>query len=546
MGKYNLQMRSSNSTEEPVLTATVKSIENDAVAGQDTCKNEPNGHCHAANLQMASLTGLTTEKDVDVRRSSDGGQNAKSGQEEDQKQEETRPRIISQVAATLVMAFIHVGVGAVYGYSGVTLPELTDPDTQDLFLGPYEVSLLASLSDLGGAFGSVVGGVLLMRLGQRTTALLGLPISAACWLAMAFAHSPTLLLSMWFVVGFVTGFLSPAASMYVLEVSHKNIRGLLFGIVTTARRFGIIFVFGIGGLRVGWRAIGFASSALVAVPLVGLLFMPSSPRWLVTRGRLEEAKDSLSFFRGKSYDVSSELASIVEQVERSQRRKSGFKDQLRMMMEPSTRRALALMGFLSLLSPFSGIVVVIGYAVPILQITKADIDAYMSALLTAVVFAAGTVIHICIVDRVGRKPLLVVSFLFSTLCMATLGWYFYAQTTEIDVSAYGWAPVASMVAFLFSMGVGQPVINILQGELLPTSVRATGISVILIFMYLGSFASAFTYPMITSAMGVHGAFWIYSGVCITIVIVGAVCLPETRGRALEEITKAAPADNVGE
>ncbi|XP_063597970.1 facilitated trehalose transporter Tret1-2 homolog [Penaeus indicus] len=546
MGKYNLHLRSSNSPRDPVITAAVKGIENDTFVEQDTSQNEQNGRCHAASLQMKSLAGHTTEGDVDVPRASEGGQNVTSGQHGGQKRAETRPRILTQVAATLVMAFVHMGIGAVYGYTGVTLPELTDPETQDLFLSPYEVAFFASLADLGGAFGSVFGGVLLLRLGQRTTSLLGLPLNAACWLVMAFAHSTTLLLSMWFVLGFVTGFLSPAASMYVLEVSHKDIRGLLFGIVTTARRFGIIFVFGIGGLRIGWRAVGFASSALVAVPLVGSLFLPNSPRWLVTRGRFEEARDSLSFFRGNSYDISSELASITEQVERSQRRKSGFKDQVRMMMEPSTRKNMALMGFLSLLSPFSGIVVVIGYAVPILQINKADIDAYMSALLTSVVFAAGTVVHICIVDRVGRKPLLVVSFLLCTLCMASLGGYFYVQTTDIDVSAYGWAPAASMIAFLFLMGIGAPVINILQGELLPTSVRATGISVILIFMYLGSFTSAFTYPLISSAVGVHGAFWIYSGVCITIAIVGAVCLPETRGRSLEEITKTAPAQSTQE
>ncbi|XP_042872927.1 facilitated trehalose transporter Tret1-2 homolog [Penaeus japonicus] len=541
MGKYNIHLTSSTSPEDPVLTSSIKGIDNDAFTEQETHQN---GHCNATSLQMKSLAEHTTQKDVEVFRSCEGAQiPRKSDPQLDQAHAETKPRLINQVAAAMVMAFVHVGIGAVYGYTGVTLPELTDPSSDDLILGPYEVAFFASLSDLGGAFGSIVGGLMLVRLGQRTTSLLALPMSGACWLAMAFAHSQTFLLAMWFFLGFVSGLLSPAASMYVLEVSHKDIRGFLFGIVTTARRIGIIFVFGIGSLRVGWRTIGFACSAVVAIPLTGLLFLPHSPRWLVTRGRFEEAKDSLSFFRGNSYDSSSELASITEQVDRTQRRKSGFSNQVRMIMEPSTRKALALMILLSLLSPFSGIVVVIGYAVPILQMNKANIDEYMGALLTSVVFAVGTVIHICIVDRIGRKPLLVTSFLFSTLCMGCLGGYFYLQTTVVDVSAYGWVPVASMVLFLFSVGIGQPVINIMQGELLPTSVRPTGISLIQIFMYLGSFASAFTYPLISSAVGEYGAFWLYGGVCLTIATIGGVCLPETRGRSLEEITKGASSHN---
>lgn len=236
MGKYNLHLRSSNSPRDPVLTAAMKGIENDAFVEQDTCQKEQNSRCHVASLQMNSLAGHATERNVGALKASEGGQNATSGHDEDQKRAEKRPRIFTQVrfcvhaynfvlgcvyayiranaharthmyiwtcthirahiqnpppilppprtptphhhhnhppsstlhtstpqqnknltqtnthkqeltsllhhqvAATLVMAFVHMGIGTVYGYTGVTLPDLTDPDTQDLFLSPYEVA----------------------------------------------------------------------------------------------------------------------------------------------------------------------------------------------------------------------------------------------------------------------------------------------------------------------------------------------------------------------------------------------------------------------
>lgn len=378
---------------------------------------------------------------------------------------------------------------------------------------------------------------LLMRLGHRVLLLLGLPISACAWLGLAFAQTPMMLQTMRFIVGLTGSFTLPAGNMYILEVSHKTLRGLLFGLVTTSRQAGVLFVYAIGSLGLGWRTTALICSGVAILPVVGLLFLPNSPRWLITQGHFNEAQKSLTFYRGAFYDSEPEMNAIMDQVGENGPEKNSIRAQLRIMTEPSTLKTLLLLLFISLLYNFSGYNVLIAYIVPILQSASIDMDAYVSAMLIGAVRVAGTVIHLTVVDRMGRKPLLVSSYVSCALCIACLGGYFYFQSISGYVNYFGWVPLTSLVIFVLFTGVGQPVIFILQGELLPTSFRATGVSLILCLVFLGSFTAIRTYSLASAFMGEHGTFWLYGGVCFVIALVSAVSLPETRGRSLEEITQ---------
>ncbi|XP_037801166.1 facilitated trehalose transporter Tret1-2 homolog [Penaeus monodon] len=445
--------------------------------------------------------------------------------------------ITCQVLAALLISLVHLGIGTTYGFSGVMLPELTDRGTSDLFLDESQAAFFSSLSDLGGFFGSVLSMALLMRLGHRVLLLLGLPISACAWLGLAFAQTPTMLQTMRFIVGLTGSFTLPAGNMYILEVSHKTLRGLLFGLVTTSRQAGVLFVYAIGSLGLGWRTTALICSGVAILPVVGLLFLPNSPRWLITQGLFTEAQKSLTFYRGALYDSEPEMNAIMDQVGENGPEKNSIRAQLRIMTEPSTLKTLLLLLFISLLYNFSGYNVLIAYIVPILQSASIDMDAYVSAMLIGAVRVAGTVIHLTVVDRMGRKPLLVSSYVSCALCIACLGGYFYFQSISGYVNYFGWVPLTSLVIFVLFTGVGQPVIFILQGELLPTSFRATGVSLILCLVFLGSFTAIRTYSLASAFMGEHGTFWLYGGVCFVIALVSAVSLPETRGRSLEEITQ---------
>ncbi|XP_027233197.2 facilitated trehalose transporter Tret1-2 homolog [Penaeus vannamei] len=480
---------------------------------------------------------LDGENKPDVRKDSPHreqgtGQDGKAADEN----EGQKVKYTWQVVATLVMSLIHLSVGTIYGYPGVMLPELTDPSTTDIFLSTNEAALFSSLSSLGAGFGAILGGVFLVRLGQRTTLLIGVPLTAAAWLGLAFAGVPWLIHAMRCVLGITTGFIAPATGIYILEISHKKSRGVFYGVLTTVRQMGFLCVYALGSSDLGWRNVSLVCAGIALVPFLALFFLPNAPRWLVTQNRVEEARKSLAFFRGKDYDSTSELKAITDQVGQHAEQNKSFITQVKMMMEPATLRTLALLVVISVLSTLSGYIIVTTYTVTILQSTQGDLDAYISTIIIGAVRVGGTLVHLAVIDRFGRKPLLVASFALGTLCVAGLGGYFYIQNTTGDASYLGWLPLTCMVVLIFCMGIGQPVVSIVQGELLPTTVRAAGVSLIMILLFLAGFVLIQTYPLLSGALGEHGAFWLYSGASLALVLVGGLRLPETRGRSLEEIS----------
>ncbi|KAK8742162.1 hypothetical protein OTU49_002150, partial [Cherax quadricarinatus] len=117
-------------------------------------------------------------------------------------------------------------------FSGITLPQLTDPQTNDLFLNQSQTAFFGSLGYLGGAVGCCVSAPLVVKLGRRVTLLVTLPIIVASWLSLALSQTVWLILTSRTILGFTNGITFTAAFLYTIEIAHKNIRGILSGIIT--------------------------------------------------------------------------------------------------------------------------------------------------------------------------------------------------------------------------------------------------------------------------------------------------------------------------
>ncbi|KAK8377689.1 hypothetical protein O3P69_013971 [Scylla paramamosain] len=217
--------------------------------------------------------------------------------------------------ATLVMALIQIQAGTAFCFSGVTLPQMTDAATEDLFLDPHQAALFGSLVNLGAVAGTCLSWPLLVRLGQRKTLLVGLPFSLLAWFTLAFSPTTWLLQMARFILGLTMSMLTPAANLYLLEISHRKIRGRLLGTMTLSRNLGGLVVTLIGSLPLSWRQVGLLCSIFSVLPILGVFFLPNSPRWLITQNRMDEAHSALVFFRKTTYDPLPELHDITEQAE---------------------------------------------------------------------------------------------------------------------------------------------------------------------------------------------------------------------------------------
>lgn len=389
--------------------------------------------------------------------------------------------------------------------------------------------------NLGAVAGTCLTWPLLVRLGQRATLLLGLPLCFLSWLTLVFSSSVWLLQTARFILGLTTCLMTPAANLYLLEISHRKTRGRLLGVMTLSRNLGGLVVTLIGSSSLSWRHVGLVCSSLSVLPLLGVLWLPNSPRWLMTQGREKDALFALSFFRKKGYDTTPELREITEQVENKGSPGSSIWGQLNMLFHSQTLSTLCVLSLITVLVAFCGTYPLSSYLVPILEAAQDDRDPYVSAVMYSSVRILGIVIHLAVVDKLGRKPLIIASFSLCAVSTAAYATYFHLLDKTMAAEA-SWLPLTLLLLFSLFSGVGLPVIPALQGELLPTNCRAAGLSLLTCVLMLGGFTSSHTYFMTAQALGQDGAFWLFSCCSTLLVLVAIFCVPETKGRTLEDIS----------
>lgn len=389
--------------------------------------------------------------------------------------------------------------------------------------------------NLGAVAGTCLAWPLLVRLGQRATLQLGLPLCFLSWLTLVFSSSVWLLQTARFTLGLTTCLMTPAANLYLLEISYRKTRGRLLGAMTLSRNLGGLVVTLIGSSSLSWRHVGLVCSSLSIIPLLGVLWLPNSPRWLMTQGREEDALSALSFFRKKSYDPTPELREITEQVESKDSLGSSIWGQLRMLFNNQTLSTLCILGLITVLVAFCGTYPLSSYLVPILEAAQDDRDPYVSAVMYSSVRILGIVVHLAVVDKLGRKPLIIASFSLCAVSTAAYATYFHLLNKTM-VTEVNWLPLTLLLLFSLFSGVGLPVIPALQGELLPTNCRAVGLSLLTCVLMLGGFTSSHTYFMTAQTLGQDGAFWLFSCCSALLVVVSIIWVPETKGRTLEDIS----------
>ncbi|CAD1478514.1 unnamed protein product [Heterotrigona itama] len=172
------------------------------------------------------------------------------------------------------------------------------------------------------------------------------------------------------------------------------------------------------------------------------------------------------------------------------------------------------------------------------QDAGSSIDENVSTIIVGIVNFISTFVAASVIDKLGRKMLLYISGVSMCLTLFTFGTFFYVKASGTDVTSFGWIPLLSLIVYVigFSLGFG-PIPWLMMGEILPVKIRGSAASVATAFNWTCTFVVTKTYEDIVSVIGPYGTFWMFG----TIVVVGfvfvIVCVPETRGRSLEEIEK---------
>jgi sugar porter (SP) family MFS transporter len=323
--------------------------------------------------------------------------------------------------------------------------------------------------------------------------------------------------------------------MYIAETSPSSRRGALVSLYQFAVTIGILIATlvdeafsDVGG---GWRwDLGLAFFAALVLAL-GMLGAPESPRFLVQRGRDAAARAVLATIQpARSPDET--IAEIRDEIATSSR--GSWRD----LLAPSLRGVVLIGVLLAAVQQFTGINTVIYYDVDIIE--RAGITGTSTAVWGAVAVAAvnvlATLIAIRYIDRVGRRPLLMIGLVGMAAGLALLGLGF-ALGGDLAGTIGLLAMMLYITCFAFSLG---PIVWVLISEIYPLAVRGPAMSLATMVNWASNLVVALTFLTLLDALGDSGAFWLYSGICLAALVFVWRKVPETKGKSLEQL-----ADEIG-
>lgn len=379
-----------------------------------------------------------------------------------------------------------------------------------------------------------IAGPLADKIGRKYTLLSSTIFFVIAYILMLTAKNVGMLYAGRLIMGFGVGFVMTAQPMYVGEISTDDCRGATGSLMQLFIVGGILYVYAIGPY-VSYMALQWACIVLPIVFAVIFFFMPESPYYYASKGQKSETIRALQYLRGQSAAaVQAEAEEIQKTMDEALATKGTMLD---IFKNPGNRKALIISAGLIAFQQLSGINVVLFNSQTIFEKANTGLDPAQATIIIGVVQVLASGITPIIVDRLGRKPILLVSASVMSVGLIALGAFFYIQDTgdEADISKVLWLPVPALIIYIivYCTGFG-PLPWAVLGEMFPSNVKSAASSMVASTCWILGFFVTFFYPML-DALGPYIAFWLFGGLCIVAFLFVLTCVMETKGLSLQEI-----------
>ncbi|MDG9722895.1 sugar porter family MFS transporter [Streptomyces sp. NPDC057363] len=424
--------------------------------------------------------------------------------------------------------------GLLFGYDTGIISGALLHLREDLDLSSREQEIVVSVILLGAMAGALLAGRLAVRHGRRKVVIAVAVVFALGAAAAAAAPGVGSLVAARFVLGLAVGGASNMVPVYIAEAAPARIRGRLMVLFQLMVACGQLIAYLCGWALSGsggWRTM-FALAVLPAVALgVGMLFLPESPRWLVERGRRQEAVTVLARLRPAGTDVRREIDEITEVAAATPA--GGWRDLRQRWMRPALLIAVGIAAF----SQLTGINAVVYYAPTILvDAGFGDSAALLTGVGIGVMLVIAGVVGAIAVDRVGRRRTMLWFLPGSGLAMAVMALAFLGPEGS---AAQRWTVIIALFAYILFNGIGiQAVVWLIGPEIVPLSVRGPATSLATVTLWGVDLLIAVTALTAIQAIGRSGTFFVYALMNVACIAFVAAKVPETRGKSLESIERA--------
>ena len=398
----------------------------------------------------------------------------------------------------------------------------------DFHLTDVKLEFAVGVALAGALVGSAVAGYCTDRWGRRSMLLVTALGFGAFSVLSGLAVGLVSFSVARFFVGACIGIASLVVPLYISEMSPARIRGALVSLNQLAIAVGIgvaYFVDYALAASQNWRWM-FASAVFPAVVLlIGVIFLPESPRWLARQGFRDRALENFRRL-GRGDEAQRELAEVESALEEEE---EGFGS----LFQPGFRVAVLVGIGLAIFQQITGINTIVYYSPAILRMSgfPSAKAAILAAGVIGVINVLVTLVSIALVDRLGRRFLLLLSTAGMTVALGLVGAGFYRHAGGIEIFC---EVVGYMVSFDIGLG---PVMWLLISEIYPTKIRGKAMSLATLSVWGSNWLVAGTFLSLLHAAGPAGTFWFYACICVLAFIFCYAFVPETKGRTLEAIER---------
>jgi SP family xylose:H+ symportor-like MFS transporter len=390
----------------------------------------------------------------------------------------------------------------------------------------WEGFLTGSLA-LGCVVGCIIAGAQSEKYGRKPGLLTAALLFAASSIGMAMANTLPVFIAMRFAAGIGVGMASMLSPLYIAEISPAAVRGRNVAINQLTIVIGILVTNLVNYLLAdtgdnAWRwmfGLGAVPSALF---LLGVVWLPETPRWLMKAGRDSQGIKILQKIGDESY-VQESVQSIKASLQ-GRNLDAGYGSVFHKAVLPAVLVGIGLAVF----QQFCGINVVFNFTTTIFESVGFDRDDQLKqTVFIGIVNLLFTLLAMWQVDRLGRKPLM----LTGAAALAVF-YIISALLLQQRSSAAAWSLLAAIGTYAMSLA---PVTWVLISEIFPNKVRGAATSVAVISLWLAYALLVFTFPVLAAYMGTYTPFYIYAGICVLGFVFIKIKVKETKGKTLEEI-----------
>jgi sugar porter (SP) family MFS transporter len=402
-------------------------------------------------------------------------------------------------------------------------------------LGSADKGLITAIISVGAIVGAMFSTRTNELLGRRRSIMVAALIVIVGTLAASFSPTFLSLVLSRFVIGLGIGLSSSTVPTYLSELAPARWRGAMGSLNQIFIVLGILIAFLVGyflGPTANWRAMFAGALVPAAILLAGLVVLPETPRWLVKNDREEEARNVLVSSHGGTADLDKEIAEIREVIRLDTERRGRVRD----LWAPWVRPMLFVALLLAIGQQFSGVNAINAYfPTMLIALGFATQAALLSGVLLGVTKFLFTAWVVFVVDRWGRKPLLLIGNVIMVITLAAAGWIVLGVH---DTAIRGYLMLAMMVFYLvgYELGWGA-VVWVMMSEVFPLKVRAAGMGVSSVVLWAATGIVSAVFPIISDpkALGIGGSMFVFAGINVVLFVLTKWLVPETKGRSLEQI-----------